>query len=110
MTLPELPKGKKRTEAKIDGRVAAWVEKHHPRSALLEVKMKGGKLKEHQKRLIDTVAKTGKFKYKFPDGRTRTPLDYVVLKDADVLLAECDEKGNCELTINNLEPSLNIKV
>lgn len=106
--LPELPKKYERKEAKIDGRVADWFQSNHPRSVLLEVKIKGGKVSEHQKRLIDQVSKTGEFKYKFPDGARRTPLDYVILKDADAVLAVCD--GNtCVCTINN-NHTITIKV
>lgn len=101
MNLPELPRGKKRNEAKIDGRVAQWFFENYPRSILLEVKMTNGRLKEHQKRLINMLAKTGKFMHKFRDGSIRTCLDYVIIKDADAVLAICDEKGNCECTINN---------
>lgn len=101
MELPELPKGKQRKEAKIDGRVAQWFFDNYPRSILLEVKMQDGRLKEHQQRLINKLSKEHKFKYKFRDGSERTPLDYVILKDADAVLAVCDERGNCECTINN---------
>lgn len=99
MELPELPKGKQRKEAKIDGLVADWFFKHHPHSVLLEVKMKNGKVKEHQQRLLNSVGKTGQFKYKFPDGGKRTPLDYVILKKADAVLAVCEGK-KCECIIN----------
>lgn len=98
--LPELPKKYSRKEAKIDGRVAQWFYDNHPHSVLLEVKIKGGKLKEHQERLLASVGKLGKFMYKFKDGGARTPLDYVILKNADAVLAVCD--GNtCECTVNN---------
>ena len=108
MNLPELPKKYDRKEAKIDGRVADWFYVNHPRSVLLEVKIKGGRLKEHQKRLLDMVAKTGTFKYKWRDGALRTALDYVILKNADAVLAVCD--GNvCECTINGKE-KITIKV
>ena len=106
--MPELPKGYDRKEAKIDGKVADWFFKNHPRSVLLEVKMKGGKISEHQERLLKSVGKTGKFKYKFPDGGRRTPLDYVVLKDADAVLAVCEGR-ECECTING-KIKFNIKV
>ena len=108
MDLPELPKGKKRSEAKIDGKVAEWFFKNHPHSVLLEVKMKGGKVKEHQQRLLDSVSKTGTFKYKFPDGGKRTPLDYVILKKADAVLAICEGR-ECECIING-EIKMNIKI
>lgn len=109
MTLPELPRKNKRTESKIDGRVAEWFSKNHPRSVLLEVKMVGGKVLEHQERLIKQVAQTGKFLYKFKDGGTRTPLDYVVLKNADAALCVCSDTGACTCTINN-NYSFDIKV
>lgn len=103
MSLPKLPKKNKRTEAKIDQRVAKWFYKNHPKSALIEVKMVKGRLTDSQRRLIDKVSRTGKFMYKFPDGGRRTPLDYVILKDADAVLAVCDEKGNCECIVNNID-------
>lgn len=110
MSLPELPKGHNRREAKIDGRVAQWFLDNYPRPVLLEVKVKGGRLKEHQKRLINKVAVEGKFKYKFPDGGRRTPLDYIVVPSGLVsVLAECD--GNeCVCSINNGKRIINIKV
>lgn len=109
MTLPELPKKYNRKEAKIDGRVGQWILDNHPKSCLYEVKMIGGRLADHQKKLIDSLGKTGKFQYKFPDGMRRTPLDGVVLKDADAILCWCDEKGNCICEVNN-KYKFNIKV
>lgn len=101
MELPELPKGHNRREAKIDGRVAQWFFDNYPHPVLLEVKMKGGQLKEHQERLINKVSKEHSFKYKFPDGSTRTPLDYIVIpKGLHAVLAVC-EGNKCECTINN---------
>ena len=100
MKLPDLPRKNKRTESKIDGRVAEWFFKYWPHSVLLEVKMGGGRLLDHQEKLLKKVGKTGKFKYKFPDGGKRTPLDYVILKKADAVLAVCDEAGYCHCTIN----------
>lgn len=109
MNLPELPKGKKRTEAKIDGRVAQWFFDNHPNPVLLEVKMKGGEVKEHQQRLINTISKERKFKYKFPDGRTRTPLDYIIVPSGlDAVLAVCEGR-TCECVINN-KKQLTIKI
>lgn len=101
MELPELPKKYNRKESKIDGRVADWFFENHPNPVLLEVKIKGGQLKDHQKKLIDSVAEYHRFKYKFPDGARRTPLDYIIVpKGLDAVLAVCD--GNiCVCTINN---------
>lgn len=108
MELPELPKKYNRKEAKIDGRVADWFFRNHPRSVLLEVKVKGGKVSEHQERLLTSVGSSGEFKYKFPDGGRRTPLDYVILKDADAVLCVCDgNKCVCEV---NGKYKLNITV
>ncbi len=107
--LPELPKGKQRTEAKIDGRVAQWFFDNHPNPVLLEVKIKGGEVKEHQKRLINTVSKERRFKYKFPDGRTRTPLDYIIVPSGlDAVLAVCSDNV-CTCLINN-EKEITIKI
>ena len=103
MDLPELPKKYKRTESKIDGRVSDWFFLHHPNPVLLEVKIKGGSLKDHQKKLIDKVSKERKFKYKFPDGGRRTPLDYIIVpKGLDAVLAVCNDNV-CTCTINNKE-------
>ena len=109
MSLPELPKKHNRREAKIDGRVAQWFFDNYPHPVLLEVKMKGGQLKEHQKRLINKVSKERSFKYKFPDGRARTPLDYIVVpKGLHAVLAVC-EGNRCECVINN-KKHLSIKI
>ena len=109
--LPELPKKNKRVEAKIDARVAKWFEKNHPHSVLLEVKMVGGKLTESQERLLAKTAKTGRFTYKFPDGGRRTPLDYIIARDIDAVLAVCDDTGRCECTVNSSHRyKLSIKV
>lgn len=108
-TLPDLPQKNKRREANLDGRVATWFEKNHPQSVLVEVKMKGRKLTENQQKLVNKTARTRKFKYKFPDGGRRTPLDYIIVKDLDVAVVICDESGKCECTINN-DYKWNIKV
>lgn len=109
MDLPELPKGKQRKEAKIDGAVAEWFYNNYEHPVLLEVKMKGGELKEHQKRLIKTVSEEHRFKYKFRDGTVRTPLDYIIVPSGlHAVLAVCEGRV-CECLINNTE-KLTIKV
>lgn len=107
--LPALPRKNKRTESKLDSRVAKWFEKEWPLSVLLEVKMLNGKLSEHQQRLIDKVTRDRKFSYKFPDGGRRTPLDYVIVKNCDTALCYCDDTGHCECSVNK-EHSFTIKV
>lgn len=108
MKLPDLPRKNNRMEAKLDGKVAAWFEENYPKSVIIEVKMKGGVVAEHQQRLINEVAETGEFTYKFPDGGKRTPLDYIVLKNIDVALCSVDKDGGSCL-INN-ERTINIKI
>jgi hypothetical protein len=109
MTLPELPKGKNREEAKMDGPVAEWFFNNHPHPVILEVKMKGGKVEEHQQRLINKVSKEHRFMYKFRDGNVRTPLDYIIVPNRlDAVLAVCEGR-KCECTINNTY-KINIKV
>lgn len=100
MNLPELPKKYNRREAKIDGKVNAWFMKNHPRSYLLEVKMKGGRVQPHQEAALKMVEKD-KFSYKFPDGRQRTPADYVGLKNADAILCICEDL-TCVCDINSI--------
>jgi len=103
--LPELPKKYERKEAKIDGRVADWFLNNWPRPVALEVKIKGGKLKEHQQRFLDKIANKLGFKYKFRDGSLRTPCDYIIFpigSEADGVVATCD--GHlCECIINGTE-------
>lgn len=98
--LPNLPKKYKRTEAKIDGLVFDWFYNNYPKSVLLEVKIKGGKVLPHQIVAINEVNRTKKFKYKFPDQGRRTPADGVVLKDAEAFLVVCDGM-DCVATNND---------
>lgn len=100
--LPELPKKYNRREAKIDQLVIDWFYKHWPRSTIIEVKVKGGRVKEHQRSLLDRVAKTHTFKYKHPDMGQRTPGDGFTIKDGDAVLCWCDGRV-CQCEINNEE-------
>lgn len=97
-----------RKEAKIDGRVAQWFQDNYSGNVLLEVKMEGGKLAPHQKNLLADVSLTHQFKYKFPDGARRTPLDYVVLNDVDAVMCVCTG-DKCVCLINGVD-TLEIKV
>lgn len=109
--LPELPKGKNRKEAKVDGRVAEWFLHNWPRVVAIEVKVVGGTTKPHQENFLRKMANKLGFKYKFRDGGLRTPCDYIVFPigvDVDAVLATCD--GNhCECIINGKD-LINIKV
>lgn len=109
MELPELPKKYNRREEKVDGFVADWFFRNHPRPVLLEVKVKGGRVSDHQKKLIAKVSKEHSFKHKFRDGNVRTPLDYIIVPQGlDAVLAVCDGRV-CECIINN-ETKITIKV
>lgn len=93
---PKLPRKNKRTEAKLDGKVAEWLRKKHPhRNWLLEVKMKGGRLLDHQKKALWQVEQ-GTFLWKPPDMGNRNPGDYIYLGDADAIYCVIDGKDvNC---------------
>lgn len=76
-------------EAAITPDVMAWFQEHYDNDVLVEVKVKGNKLKPHQKAVLDKVSK-GKFAYKFPDGRSRTPGDFISLRKAEAFTVVCD--------------------
>ena len=87
-----LPKKVRRTEANVDSRVADKLRKLHThRNWALEVKMKGGRLKDHQVVALKQV-ENGKFLYKLPDMGRRNPFDYVFLGDADAIVCVVDGK------------------
>jgi hypothetical protein len=87
--LPNLPKKYKRAESKIDGLVIKWFEDNYHRSCALEIKIKGGKLKEHQKAALKKVH-SGKFSHKMADMGRRNPFDAFVLIKADAIVVTCD--------------------
>lgn len=98
--LPKLPKKSRQVERTLDSKVANKLrEKHGFRNWLLEVKTHKGKLAPHQKVSLKQV-ENGKFLYKFPDGFTKTPADYVFLGDADAIvcvIAENERDVHCEV-------------
>lgn len=71
--------------------------------------MEKGKVADHQAKLIKQVAKTKKFKYKFPDGGRRTPLDGISCIDIDVALCWMKEDRTGTCLINN-DYEITIKV
>lgn len=88
-----------RQEAKVDGLVAEKLrQKHTHRNWCLEVKMKGGKLADHQKKALRQV-EDRKFKpYKLADLGQRMPFDYIYLGDADAIVCWVDGKNvHCEV-------------
>lgn len=88
----DLPKKHNRAEAAVDGKVAEKLRKKHPhRNFALEVKMKGGRLKAHQKKALQQV-EDGEFLYKIPDMGRRNPFDVIYLGDADAIVCVVDGK------------------
>lgn len=86
-----MPKRRKRIEADITPRIAAWLLANYPHDCLVEIKIKGRLPKPHQWAALNDV-KEGRFYYKFPDGRTRTPADIVVLRKAHALVVNYNPK------------------
>lgn len=93
-----LPKKHNRLEASVDMKVAEKLRAIHThRNWALEVKMKGGKLKDHQKKALKQV-EDGKFVYKIPDQGARNPFDIVYLGDADAIVCVVDGRDvECEV-------------
>jgi len=107
----ELPKKHDRAEAKVDTKVAEKLRKKHPhRNFGLEVKMKGGRLKKHQKNALKQV-EDGTFLYKIPDQGARNPFDIIVLGDADAIVCVVDGKNvTCDVNGGVLNYSFRVWV
>lgn len=99
-TMIELPKKLNRTEASVDGLVAkklTTIMKN--KNWALEVKLKKGSLKPHQKVALHQVEQ-GTFLYKIPDQGRRNPFDFIHLGDADAVVCWVDGK-NVECDVNS---------
>jgi hypothetical protein len=107
MTLPELPKIRKKKEADITPHVLLWFKKNYPRSAAIEIKYGKNKLEEHQVTALAQVAK-GSFTYKIPDMGRMNPFDGFLLKDADACLVTCEGR-TCLVEVNKTH-TFSIKV
>lgn len=101
MSYIKLPKKMNRQEAKVDGLVAEKLRQLHThRNWALEVKMKGGKVADHQKKAL-TQVENGKFKpYKLADLGQRMPFDYIYLGDADAIVCFVDGR-NVHCSVNS---------
>lgn len=100
MPLPDLPKKLNRREADIQHAVATKLrEKHRHRNWILEVKVKGGRQKAHQK-TVQKQVENGKFLYKFADMGREMPGDYLCLDDADYILCTEDRSRNVTCLVN----------
>ena len=104
----ELPKKINRKESKIDKLVLEWFEENWPNSCAVEVKVKGNKMYEHQKRALNKVAK-GKFSYKIPDMGNRICFDGFVLVNADSFVVTCDGKV-CDVHNHKNDETFTIKI
>ena len=87
----KLPKFLNKREAKITPKVLAWFQRNYPSSVALEIKMVGGKVKDHQRAALQKVA-SNEFAYKLPDMGNRNPFDAIVLKNADAFIVWCADK------------------
>lgn len=87
-----------RKEAQIQKPIADYLFRHHPHpNWILEVKIKGGKQKPHQK-VVQKQVENGKFLYKFYDSGREVPADYICGKDMDYLLCTADDRNvTCEV-------------
>lgn len=74
-------------------RVINWFENNWPSSVALEIKITGGKLKDHQHKALIQVQK-GAFEYKIVDTGRRNPFDAFILKKAHAFLVVC-KKTTC---------------
>ena len=100
MKLPELPKLRRNKEADVRPLVDKWLCKNYPKSVAYEVKVKGGKIYEHQPIALKQV-EDGLFSYKPPDMGRRNPFDGIILKNADALLIICDGRLCSAYTYDN---------
>lgn len=107
-TLPPLPRVLNKKEADITPDVFKWFRENYPYTVALEVKIKGGRMKPHQKVALDEVQR-GVFSFKFPDMGRRNPFDGVVLHDAEAFVVTCDGR-KCEAVRIDGEKSFFFKI
>jgi hypothetical protein len=69
--------------------VIRWFEANWPRSAAVEVKVKGNKPLPHQEEALRQV-RAGTFAWKIRDMGSRNPFDFFMLKGADAFVVTCD--------------------
>jgi|GEM_PF-3478010 len=94
--MKDLPKKYNRRESKVDGKVLAWFMENYPRSFAIEVKVTGGKVKDHQAAALNQVV-GNKFGWKIPDTGRKNSFDLLGLKDADAFICVC-EGNDCVCT------------
>jgi hypothetical protein len=89
LALPELKPITNNLEAEVTPFIMEWFLRNWPKDVIGEVKIKGNYPKPHQKAVLKEVV-AGEFSYKFPDGRSRTPGDFVTLVVADAFVITYD--------------------
>lgn len=98
-----------RKEAKIQKPIADYLFKKYPQpNWLLEVKVKGGRQKLHQK-VTQKQVENGKFLYKFADMGREVPGDYICGRDMDYLLCTADGR-NVTCVVNGGVSTFKFKV
>ncbi len=95
-TLPELPKKKNKTEAKVTPRVLAWLKKNYPFSVAVEIKVTKtnsiakSALQPHQLKALLAVKDPAGLSYKIPDNsRIRLPFDAFIMKKTPAYVVAC---------------------
>ncbi len=110
MTLPELPKIKKKREANITPDVLRWFRNNYPHSCAIEIKYGKNTLEEHQKTALAQV-QAGAFTFKIPDTGRRNPFDGFLLRDAYACVVICEGRTcNVECTNKKKTDTFEIRV
>lgn len=99
-TLPPLPKKRKNIERDVDSLVAEWLRDHYTgmKNWLLEVKIKGGRMKRHQS-VAQKQVENGTFLWKPPDSGSKNKGDYICLGDADAIVCVVD-RNRVDCSVN----------
>ncbi len=107
---PKLPKKVNRTEADLDMRVAMRLARVHPcKNWALEVKVQGGRMKQHQPVALKQV-EDGVFIYKIPDMGRRNPFDFVHLGDADAIVCTIQKNKRDVVCVVNRVQTFTIRI
>lgn len=92
MKLPELPRKRKKDEADVTPDVMAWFERNYTENSyVVEVKVKGGRLKRHQPSALRQVD-DGFFDLKLKDWGGRNPFDFFGIRGADAFVVVVDKR------------------
>ena len=70
-----------------------WFENNYYKTVCVEVKLKKGKLYDHQPIALKQVVEN-RFSHKLPDTGRRNPFDFIVVRNADAFIVYV-EKRHC---------------